>query len=140
MLYEVITLHFVEYDPFVRYVMTNLDSSLVATDVRIMEKYASLVEEVEIRDRIMEMIKNELDLTRKMVADVLKRPINERRINHYYSTILRAEALDNLHDAQVELLQKWREAKKAKSKEEDHYLFALLQCVNAIANALGATG
>ncbi len=133
-------LNFVEYDPFVRYVMTNLDSSLASTDVRIMEKYASLVEEVEIRDRIMEMIKNELDLTRKMLADLLKRPINERRINHYYSTILRAEALNNLHDAQVELLQKWREAKKAKSKEEDHYLFALLQCVNAIANALGATG
>ena len=133
-------LHFVEYDPFVRYVMTNLDSSLASTDVRIMEKYAALVEKVEIRDRIMEMIKHELDLTRKMVVDVLKRPINERRMNHYYSTILRAEALNNLHDAQVELLQKWREAKKAKSKKEDHYLFALLQCVNAIANALGTTG
>ena len=133
-------LHFVEYSPFVRYVMTNLDSSLASTDVRIMEKYASLVEEVTIRDRIMEMIKHELDLTRKMVADVLKRPINERRINHYYSTILRAEALNNLHDAQVELLQKWRKAKKTESSEENHYLFALLQCVNAIANALGATG
>ena len=133
-------LNLVEYDPLVRYVMTNLDSSLASTDVRIMEKYASLVEDVEIRDRIMEMIESELDLTREMLADLLKRPINERRINHYYSTILRAEALNNLHDAQVELLQKWREAKKAKSKEEDHYLFALLQCVNAIANALGATG
>ncbi|WP_035238619.1 phosphoenolpyruvate carboxylase [Desulfobacter vibrioformis] len=133
-------LQFVEYDPFVRYVMTNMDSSLASTDVRIMEKYASLVEEVQIRDRIMEMIKKELDLTRKMVGNVLKRPINERRMNHYYSTMLRAEALDNLHDAQVELLQKWRKAKKANSKEEDHYLFALLQCVNAIANALGATG
>lgn len=133
-------LHFVEYDPFVRYVMTNLDSSLASTDVRIMEKYAVLVEDVEIRDRIMATIKNELELTRKIVGDVLKRPINERRINHYYSTLLRAEALDNLHDAQVELLQKWREAKKAKAKDEGHYLFALLQCVNAIANALGATG
>ncbi len=133
-------LHFVEYNPFVRFVMTNLDSSLIATDVLIMEKYASLVESTEIRDRFMEIIKNELDLTRKMVADVLKRPINERRINHYYSTILRAEALNNLHDAQVELLKKWRNAKKVKSKEEDQYLFALLQCVNAIANALGATG
>jgi phosphoenolpyruvate carboxylase len=133
-------LHFVEYNPFVRFVMTNLDSSLIATDERIMEKYASLVKEKQICDRIMKMIKQELDLTRKMVAHVLKRPINERRINHYYSTILRAEALDNLHDAQVKLLQKWRNSKKTKAKEEDHYLFALLQCVNAIANALGATG
>jgi len=133
-------LHFVEYDPFVRYVMTNLDSSLVSTDVRIMEKYASLVEEPEIREKIMKMIKDELALTRAMLADILQRPINERRINHYYSTILRAEALNTLHDAQVELLQKWRDSKKKKSKDEDEYLFALLQCVNAIANALGATG
>jgi phosphoenolpyruvate carboxylase len=133
-------LHFVEYNPFVRFVMTNLDSSLIATDERIMKKYASLVEDTQICDRIMKMIKNELDLTRKMVAHVLQRPINERRINHYYSTILRAEALDNLHEAQVKLLQNWRNAKETKAKEEDHYLFALLQCVNAIANALGATG
>jgi len=133
-------LHLVEYDPFVRYVMTNLDSSLASTDVRIMEKYASLVESAGIRDRIMAMIKTELDLTRRMVAGVLKRPMNQRRKNHYYSTILRAEALNTLHDAQVELLQKWRNAKQENAPEKDHYLFALLQCVNAIANALGATG
>jgi len=129
-----------EYDPFVRYVMTNLDSSLASTDEQIMEKYASMVEEPEIRKRIMGIIKKELTLTRDMLADVLQVPIEQRRKNHYYSTQLRAEALNFLHDAQIELLQKWRESKKNKTPDEDDYLFALLQCVNAIANALGATG
>ncbi|WP_372775872.1 phosphoenolpyruvate carboxylase [Mangrovibacterium sp.] len=130
----------VTFDPFVRYVMTNLDSSLASSDERIMAKYAAMVEETTIRERIMGIINKELNVTRDMVADLLEIPIEQRRKNHYYSTRLRAEALDFLHDAQIELLQKWRESKKNKTPDEDDYLFALLQCVNAIANALGATG
>ncbi|WP_163714576.1 phosphoenolpyruvate carboxylase [Mangrovibacterium lignilyticum] len=133
-------LHLVKYDPFVRYVMTNLDSSLASTDEVIMEKYAGLVEEKFIRERILTMMKDELQLTRDMLTALLKKPMNERRKSHYYSTILRAEALNFLHDSQIELLQKWRESKKNKTPDEDDYLFALLQCVNAIANALGSTG
>lgn len=132
--------HLVKYDPFVRYVVTNLDSSLASTDEQIMDKYAELVGEMFIRERILGMMKDELELTRKMLSDILSKPMQERRKNHYYSTILRAEALNNLHDSQIELLKKWRSSKKQKSPEEDEYLFALLQCVNAIANALGATG
>ena len=133
-------LRLVKYDPFVRYVMTNLDSSLASTDEFIMVKYAGLVEDRSIRERIMGILKNELRLTRDMLSDLLLKPMSERRKSHYYSTILRAEALNYLHDSQIELLQKWRESKKQKTLEEDDYLFALLQCVNAIANALGSTG
>ena len=130
----------VKYDPFVRYVITNLDSSLAATDESIMGKYAALVEDEGIRERMMNKILKELDLSRRMLADLLHKPISERRRNHYYSTILRAEALVNLHEAQIELLRKWRTAKKLNTPDEDDHLFALLQCVNAIANALGTTG
>ena len=130
----------VKYDPFVRYVITNLDSSLAATDEHIMAKYASLVEDANVRERMMAKMVTELELTRNMLADLLKIPIHERRKNHYYSTMLRAEALAHLHEAQIELLSKWRAAKKDNLPDEDQYLFALLQCVNAIANALGTTG
>lgn len=133
-------LKLVKYDPFVRYVMTNLDSSLAATDEQIMEKYAALVEEENIRERIMSKIRKELKLTRDILADILRKPFKERRTNHYYSTLLRAEAMENLHKAQIELLQKWRHCRKHQKPEEDEHLFVLLQCVNAIANALGTTG
>lgn len=130
----------VKYDPFVRYVMTNLDSSLASTDEGIMAKYAALVENPKIREKLMAKLVKELDQTKNMLADLLRKPIDERRKNHYYSTILRAEALNNLHDAQIELLKKWRATQIRKTPEDDQYLFALLQCVNAIANALGSTG
>ncbi len=130
----------VKYDPFIRYVMTNLDSSLAATDETIMSKYAALVEDGKVRERIMKKLLPELELTREMLSDLLHKPFRERRKNHYYSTILRAEALTNLHEAQIDLLRKWRTARKEEDKEADKYLFASLQCVNAIANALGTTG
>lgn len=133
-------LKLVKYDPFVRYVITNLDTSLASTDEEIMKKYSALVENETVRERMMGKLLKELELTQNMLSDLLRRPINERRRNHYYSTILRAEALTNLHEAQIELLRKWRATKKNQSENEDTYLFALLQCVNAIANALGSTG
>ncbi|WP_321285872.1 phosphoenolpyruvate carboxylase [uncultured Sunxiuqinia sp.] len=133
-------LKLVKYDPFVRYVITNLDSSIAATDEQIMNKYAALVEDETIRERMMNKIRKEFDLTKAMLGDMLQKPFKERRKNHYYSTILRAEAMNNLHDAQIELLKKWRSSRKNQSKDESEHLFALLQCVNAIANALGTTG
>ncbi len=130
----------VKYHPFVRYVITNLDSSLAATDEGIMDKYADLVEDPAIRDQMMSKIKQELSLTRDMLSDLLQKPFQERRKNHYFSTLLRAEALNHLHEAQIELLRKWRNSRSKQLPGEDDHLFALLQCVNAIANALGSTG
>ena len=130
----------VKFHPFVRYVITNLDSSLAATDEGIMDKYADLVENPAIRDRMMSKIKQELSLTRDMLSDLLQKPFQERRKNHYFSTLLRAEALNHLHEAQMELLRKWRNSRSKQLPGEDDHLFALLQCVNAIANALGSTG
>lgn len=133
-------LKMVKYDPYVRYLMTNLDSSLAATDESIMQKYAGLVEDTHVREKIMNKIIQELKLTREMLSDILPRPINERRKNHYYSTILRAEALNNLHEAQVKLIRKWRKEENLQSPKDKELLFVSLQCVNAIANALGSTG
>jgi len=68
-------------------------------------------------------------------------PISKRRLNHYYSTQLRAEALLPLHKEQVLLLGNWRKLKhEGKSKEADEVLQNLLRSVNAIANAMGTTG
>lgn len=129
-----------KYEPFVRYVLTNLDSSLASTDEEVMKKYAFLVEDEKLRHNIMKLIIDELRLTRKMHTELLGKPIQERRKNHHYSTELRAEALNPLHDAQVQLIKKWRSIKNEDTPEENEVLFALLQCVNAIANALGSTG
>jgi len=131
----------VRSDDFVRYVLTNIDTSLAATDETIMSMYAGLVEEDEVRNDILGMLLDELALTRKMMLDLLATPISTRRLNHHLSTQLRAEALLPLHREQVELLRAWRKAGKKGDKANAEILLQnLLRSVNAIANAMGTTG
>ncbi len=128
-------------DDFVRYVLTNVDTSLAATDEAIMSMYAGLVEEEQVKEDILGMLLKELELTRLMMLDLLTSPIATRRINHHLSTQLRAEALLPLHKEQVELLRSWRLARKDGDEVlAEKLLPNLLQSVNAIANAMGTTG
>ncbi len=128
-------------DPLIRYIFTNIDTSLAATDEKIMDLYSSLVEDERAKKLILGMIKDELSLTRTMMNRIIPRPIEERRKNHYYSTMLRAEALESLHENQVRLLKEWRGLNKnneVPSEEKIHV--SLLKSINAIANAMGNTG
>lgn len=124
----------VQNDPFIRYLLTNVDTSLNATDEGIMELYSTLVEDSGIRERMMKKIRTELERTRRLLNLILEKPISQRRTSHYYSTMLRANALDYLHHNQVKLLSLWRKQKKEET------LYSLLRSINAIANAMGNTG
>lgn len=128
---------FIKYDPFTRYVFTNIDTSLNATDERIIKLYSSLVEEKSVRESILKLILDELSRTRNMVISLIGSPVAERRKNHYYSTLLRQEVLDFLHPYQVELLKEWR---KGETETRQVIQVKLMQSINAIANALGYTG
>lgn len=128
-------------DPYVRYILTNVDSGLAATDAEIIRQYASLVEEEEIRNDILPMILNEYLLTKNLLAELLVRPFEDRRVNHYHSTQLRAVALDLMHQVQIESLKRWRRQKDSADIETtDQDNIVLLKTINAVANALGSTG
>lgn len=129
----------IKSDTLVRYIFTNVDTSLAATDEKIMQLYASLVEDPEVKEKILGMIFRELKLTREMMGEIIKKPIKERRKNHYYSTLLRAEGLDEMHTNQISLLKTWRNKTFAQGEEEE-VLIKLLKNINAIANAMGNTG
>ena len=109
------SLNWCETDAFIRYLLTNIDTSVNTTDEGIMDLYSSLVEDKRIRDKMMANIRTELERTRRMLLLILEKPISERRINHYYSTMLRATALDYLHHSQVSLLSSWRGRKRRKA-------------------------
>ncbi len=131
----------VRSDTFARYVLTNIDTSLAATDEGIMEMYAGLVEDKKVRDDILSLLMNELELTRNTMLDLLESPMAVRRKNHHYSTGLRADVLVHLHREQVSLLRAWRKSlREGDSGETEQLLQNLLRSVNAIANAMGTTG
>ena len=131
----------VVYDSFIRYVLTNVDTSLAATDEKIMGWYASLVSDESIRVSIMDMILTELRKTREMFELILEKPISERRTQHWYSNVIRAHAMEDLHRKQIDLLRTWRNKKRegdTKAAEQSH--ISLLLTINAIAGALRSTG
>jgi phosphoenolpyruvate carboxylase len=125
---------------FVRYVLTNIDTSLASTDEEIMKMYADLVDDKIARKTMLNLILDELEKTRRLMSELLGRPMEQRRTNHFYSTGLRAEALYVLHREQVKNLKRWRSQKLSSSEEKDRVLNQLLISVNAIANAMGTTG
>lgn len=125
---------------YIRYVFTNIDTSLASTDEEIMKMYSGLVKNRIVRESILQQILEELLLTRKYMKELLGRPMRERRKNHFYSTALRAEALTVLHKNQVIYLDKWREMDYATEDEKVKALNELLVSVNAISNAMGTTG
>jgi phosphoenolpyruvate carboxylase len=131
----------VKTDNFVRYVLTNIDTSLAATDEEIINMYAGLVENQLVKTEILGMLLDELSLTRKMMLDLLGSSTKKRRENHYYSTHLRAEALLPLHREQIKLLKEWRKVRNdGEGEKSEKLLHSLLRSINAIANAMGTTG
>jgi len=127
--------------PLVRYILTNVDSGLAATDPKIIELYASLVEDEQTKNDILPLILSEYHLTQSLLAELLIKPFKERRVNHYYSTQLRAVALDLMHQVQVKALLNWRSEKDSlDTGAADQQNIILLKTINAVANALGSTG
>lgn len=128
-------------DPFIRYVFTNIDTSLAATDEEIMKSYANLVSDPAIRKKFLNMFLTELKKAKEMLRDLLEEDFEKRRKQHYYSTLLRADMLQSLHKKQIELLAKWREEKENEDFEKaEKTNIDLLMTINAIAGALRNTG
>lgn len=126
-------------DAFFKYVFTNIDTALAATNEDIAQWYAALVEDEKLRAEMSRLIFEELARTRQQVERLLGRPLSERRPNHFHSNLLREEALRPLHLTQLHLLKEWRKTDSNDPTQEKR-LLDLLQTVNAIAAALRNTG
>lgn len=127
--------------PLLRYILTNVDSGLAATDPEVMELYASLVVDHQIKNDVLPLILSEYRLTRNLLAELLEKPFEERRKNHFHSTRLRAVALELMHQIQVNTLRRWRNEKNPENTETTNQQnIILLKTINAVANALGSTG
>ncbi len=127
-------------DPFIRYVLTNVDTSLAATDEEIIAKYADLVEDQDLKKKFLDKFLNELKLTKSHLQDLLESPVSERRKNHYHSNLLRASLMDKLHINQVRLLGEWRRMKKEGNKSTGKVQTSLMLTINALAGAMRNTG
>ena len=95
--------------PFFRTVLANMDMVLAKTDTAIARRYAELVPDAEIRERIWGRLCAELEATRKWLLAILQSsellaatPELARAIRH------RQPYLDPLNHLQIELLHRYR--------------------------------
>ena len=127
--------------PFLRYVLTNVESNTASADVDIMRSYAALVQDPAVRSAFETRIVDELERTRGMLDLVHGAPLPARRPRMWRTVQLRDAGLRALHAFQIGVLARWRaRVSEGDEKGAAELLPAVLQSVNAIASGLRTTG
>jgi phosphoenolpyruvate carboxylase len=127
--------------PFLSYLLHNVEFGVVAADPGLMAEYASLVEDSELRGRVLGLILEEYERTRDALDELFGGARERRRPRLLQAIAIRRHALDRLHHEQIGLLRAWRAAVKDEGGGgSEHLLSSLLVTVNAIAGGLKTTG
>lgn len=127
--------------PFLRYLITNIETSLASSDLEVMREYANLVDEPGLRDRIWGRIEAEWHRTQRSLALILGTEFARHRPRLGRTLALRVGPLRTLHRQQISLLRQWRSLIKAGDSDgAQARLPELLLTVNAIASGLRTTG
>lgn len=120
--------------PMLRYLLHNVEASLMMASPDIMRLYASLVADADLRAKFVDLILREYGLAVERLADLFGAPAAARRPRLALAIELRKEALWQLHQDQVRLLEEWRR------EPGEETLRALLLTVNAIGMGQKMTG
>jgi phosphoenolpyruvate carboxylase len=124
--------------PFFQTLVANLDMVLAKTDLNIASRYAELVPDAELRDRIFGRIRAEWELTKKAVlgitgeGDFLRvranAPLEQSLTN-------RLPYIDPLNHLQVELIRRYRSGRTGERVRRGIHL-----TINGIAAGLRNSG
>ena len=140
--YELIKEVFPHFD-FLRYVFTNIESSLASANPEMMAKYASLCPDKDLGRRNLDLILSEYEKTREKVYDILGTGFEKRRPRMEKTLAIREVPLQLLHDQQISLLSKWRANGSPVEGAEGRFnrdFLSLQLTINAISSGLRETG
>lgn len=126
--------------PFLRYVLTNAETSIASADVELMESYAALVPDSTLRDKFLGIITSEYTRTQRMIDEIFHAPRKDRRPRMMRTLHLRDAGLRRLHRHQISLLKEWRALREENNSRADQILPTMLLSINAIASGLRTTG
>ena len=120
-------------------VIDELEKTLCLVDMNVAESYASLVEDKKLRHQVFGMVKEEYELTCKMVRKITgERKLGTRFKKFSRKLQRRSQILSSVGMEQVRLVEQFRSAKNEKEAHDD--LVSLLLSINCISAGLGWTG
>ena len=125
-----------------RLIIDEVEKTLAQVDMGIAEKYAGLVKDVAARDEVFELIRQEYELTVRMVQEVTRQnDLAERFPSFRYHLDQRRGFLNALSTEQVELIRTFRQSGDMdKTSEINEAKLALLLSISAVATGIGWTG
>jgi phosphoenolpyruvate carboxylase len=122
--------------PFFQSLLSNMDMVLAKTDLAIASRYAELVADAELRERIFRQIKAEWTLTRQHLLAILEHddfladnPALKRSLQ------LRSPYMDPLNHLQVELLKRFRAG-----ETDERVARGIHLTINGVASGLRNSG
>jgi phosphoenolpyruvate carboxylase len=123
--------------PFFRMLLSNMDMVLAKSSIAIASRYAELVPDVALRDKIFGRIRREWELVIALLLEITGQdrllqgnPLLERSVKH------RFPYLDPLNHVQVELLKQHR----AQDDPDEQVLRGIQLTINGISAGLRNTG
>jgi phosphoenolpyruvate carboxylase len=126
---------------FLAYVLTNVETNLASANLELMNDYAALVTDANIRERFTKVIHQEFVLTSQLLTELFEGSMSERRPRMAKTLEIREAPLRVLHHQQIALLSEWRKHLDAENQTAaDALLPKLLLSINAIASGLRTTG
>ncbi len=122
--------------PFLHSTLSNAEMAIAKADMGIAARYIQLVQDETIRDRIWSRIREEYELTVRMILAVTgEERLHDRDPRLQRTFERRNPYVDPLSLIQVELLRRWRA-----SDDDPELIEALQLAVNGIAGGLRNTG
>ncbi len=124
-----------------RYILTNVTTSMIMADVEIMQEYASMVEDSRLRNQFLALILEEHSRTKGSLETIYQETLQERRPRTHQMLAFRKDKLDRLHRIQIQGIRSWRALKMEGEQEKaEGMLTEMLQVLNALASGLRTTG
>ncbi len=128
--------------PFFRTLLSNIDMVLAKSDLAVASRYAELVSDIELRERVFTLISAEWHRTRDALQQITgqsellaENPLLKR------SMVNRFPYMDPLNHLQIELLRRYREARASGASTDDERRRSGIHItINGIAAGLRNSG
>ena len=122
--------------PFFRDMMRNVEIGMAKADLDIAARYAALVDDAALRERVFTMLREEFERTRRVLLDITgQSELLEQNPVLAHSIRLRNPYVDPMSLIQVSLLRR-----KRGGEDTDELNYALSATINGIAAGLRNTG
>lgn len=126
--------------PIFRLITDNIEKTLFLVDLDIADEYGMLVENKANRDEILNMIKQERDLTEKMLLSITGKSALCDRFPVYQTEMqARLRGIKQVGLEQVKLVKQFRDTQSTQTASQNN-LVSLLLSINCVAAGLGWTG